>query len=356
VLVRDGSVIGQGHHTHFGGPHAEPTALADCAARGHSPTGATAYVTLEPCCHTNKKTPPCAPQLITAKITRVVIGCLDPNPDVNGKGVAMLRAAGILVDRACVEIESACRQLIAPFLLRVKQNRPYITLKWAQTADGKIAGPRGKRLQITGAAANRAVHQLRARSDAIMVGVKTILADDPQLTARGVGESRLMTRIILDTNLNTPPSAKVFVGQDRLKRTVIFHSSRARVAEDGRVEKLLKAGAMLAATDRETPGAMSLQAIFANGLFGEVTHLIVEPGPTLARSMFEANFVDRLWVFRSQTKIRNETAPAAAEIPKRFVVTGSIQLGEDVLTEYLNANSEAFFAAEPSADLQITEF
>src|SRR5881227_3784592 len=113
VIVKDGHVIGGGYHQQFGHPHAEPNALASCI---ESPEGATAYVTLEPCCHTNKKTPPCVPQLIAAKIARVVVGCLDPNPEVNGKGIAMLRDAGIAVDRADEEIESESRQLIAPFI------------------------------------------------------------------------------------------------------------------------------------------------------------------------------------------------------------------------------------------------
>src|SRR3954471_1743953 len=113
VLVKNGRVIGEGYHAQFGGPHAEPTALANCT---ESPEGATAYVTLEPCCHTNKKTPPCAPRLIEAKIARVVIGCLDPNPDVNGKGVAMLRNAGIRVDGPV--LEQSAKQLVAPFIAR----------------------------------------------------------------------------------------------------------------------------------------------------------------------------------------------------------------------------------------------
>src|SRR5436305_1923957 len=126
VIVKDSRIIGEGFHAEFGGPHAEPAALANCT---ESPAGATAYVTLEPCCHTNKKTPPCAPRLIEAKIARVVAGCLDPNPDVNGKGIAMLREAGIVVDRASEEIEAQARQLIAPFIARTTHHRPYITLK-----------------------------------------------------------------------------------------------------------------------------------------------------------------------------------------------------------------------------------
>src|SRR3982751_1227851 len=144
VIVKNDRVIGEGYHQQFGGPHAEPNALASCT---ESPQGATAAVTLEPCCHTNKKTPPCTPRLIAAKIARVVIGCLDPNPDVNGNGLAMLRQAGIEV--AGPVLESEAKQLIAPFLARVRHGRPYVTLKWAETADGKVAGPLGRRLRIT---------------------------------------------------------------------------------------------------------------------------------------------------------------------------------------------------------------
>ena len=124
VLVKDGRVIGEGFHPHFGGPHAEPTALASCT---ESPEGATAYVTLEPCCHTNKKTPPCVPALIRAKIARVVCGCVDPNPSVNGQGLDQLRAAGIAVE--CNVLEDSAKQLLAPFLAKTVYDRPYVTLK-----------------------------------------------------------------------------------------------------------------------------------------------------------------------------------------------------------------------------------
>src|SRR6476659_6992614 len=129
IVSRDGRVIGEGYHQQFGGPHAEPNALASCT---ESPEGATVYVTLEPCCHTNKKTPPCVPALVAAKIARVVAGSVDPNPDVNGQGLDQLRAAGIVVTQAVME-ESA-KQLLAPFIARVVYDRPYVTLKWAETA------------------------------------------------------------------------------------------------------------------------------------------------------------------------------------------------------------------------------
>src|SRR5205823_4241162 len=135
VIVKEGRMIGEGYHQEFGGPHAEPNALANCT---ESAAGATAYVTLEPCCHVNKKTPPCVPRLIEAKLGRVVIGCLDPNPDVHGRGVAMFRAAAVVVDGPVLEAEA--KQLIAPFIARTVRGRPYVTLKWAETADRRVAG------------------------------------------------------------------------------------------------------------------------------------------------------------------------------------------------------------------------
>src|SRR2546423_1384271 len=170
VIVKDDRIIGGGYHQQYGQPHAEPNALASCI---ESPQGATAYVTLEPCCHTNKKTPPCTPLLIEAGIARVVVGCTDPNPQVNGKGLDILRAAGIQVAPPVLEPEA--RQLIAPFIASTQHHRPYVTLKWAQTADGKIAGRYGRPLQISNLRSSQIVHALRARCQAIAVGIATVL-------------------------------------------------------------------------------------------------------------------------------------------------------------------------------------
>src|SRR5688572_1939929 len=199
VLVKDGRVIGEGFHATFGGPHAEPNALANCT---ESPAGATAYVTLEPCCHTNKKTPPCVPALIGAKVARVVVGCLDPNPDVNGKGLQQLREAGVEVVGPVLEADA--KQLIAPFILSITGTRPYVTLKWAQSADGKVAGSQGRRMTISNERSIRLVHELRALSDAIMVGVNTAIMDDPMLTARGIQSDRRPLRVVLDRQLLLP--------------------------------------------------------------------------------------------------------------------------------------------------------
>src|SRR4051812_15631254 len=144
VIVRDGRIIGDGYHQQFGGPHAEREALKSCR---ESPRGATVYVNLEPCSHTNKKTPPCVPALIEAGVGKVVVGCVDPNPQVSGKGMEALRAAGIEAKVGLLESES--KQLNAAFFATIAAGRPYVTLKWAQSADGKVAGPRGQRKQIS---------------------------------------------------------------------------------------------------------------------------------------------------------------------------------------------------------------
>jgi diaminohydroxyphosphoribosylaminopyrimidine deaminase/5-amino-6-(5-phosphoribosylamino)uracil reductase len=354
VIVRDGAVIGEGYHEQFGGPHAEPNALADCIVKDDDPRGATAYVTLEPCCHTNKKTPPCAPRLIEAGVARVVIGCLDPNPDVNGNGVAALRAAGIRVDGPVPGAEAECRQLIAPFIARTQHSRPYVTLKWAQTADGKIAGPGGKRLRISNDYATRIVHRLRARCDAILVGVNTVIADDPLLTARGVPHARPPARIVLDRNLRTPADSRlVRSAQDVL--TLVLCEDRAKLEHFFRLRQLDDAGVVVGSF-------ASLSLAGAVGALGRTqlpghpapTHLLVEPGPTLAAGFFADNLADRVWVLRSPTALNELDAPSATPIPPHFVKTGRLNLDGDTLTEYLNPQSPLFFAPSQSADFLLT--
>lgn len=181
VIVRDGRIVGEGWHTRCGNLHAEREALADCARRGGSPRGATAYVTLEPCCHWGK-TPPCTDALIEAGVARVVVGSSDANPLVAGKGCRILREAGIEVVEGVLSDE--CRALNKVFFHYIQHKRPYVIAKYAMTLDGKIATRTGASKWITGAAARRRVHEDRARYAGIMVGVGTVLADDPLLTCR----------------------------------------------------------------------------------------------------------------------------------------------------------------------------
>jgi diaminohydroxyphosphoribosylaminopyrimidine deaminase/5-amino-6-(5-phosphoribosylamino)uracil reductase len=327
VIVKDGRIIGEGFHQKFGEAHAEPNALASCT---QSPEGATLYVTLEPCCHVNKKTPPCVPRLIDAKIARVVVGCLDPNPDVNGKGIAQLRAAGIQVDAPLLEAE--CKQLIAPFLHRIQFNAPYWTFKWAQSADGKVAGPGGKRIQISNAASSRQVQQLRSRCDAIVVGINTVVNDDPLLLPRDVPILRPCRRIVLDRRLRLPLDSQLVRSVARGPLVVLT----SPLADPARVEQLQAAGVEVTSND----------AYFEDP---SLTHVLTEPGPTLARDPIET--IDRLWVIQSPIIVGDNTAPSAAAIPDYFVKTGELNLDGDILTEYLNPRSDAYFAPVESADL-----
>jgi diaminohydroxyphosphoribosylaminopyrimidine deaminase/5-amino-6-(5-phosphoribosylamino)uracil reductase len=343
VLVSNGRIIGEGFHGRFGGPHAEPTALAACS---ESPAGATAYVTLEPCCHPNKKTPPCAPVLIAAKLARVVVGCLDPNPLVNGKGVFMLREAGIEVERSVLEAE--CNQLLAPFIARTVYRRPYITMKWAQTSDGKVAGPGGRRMRISNPAAIRVIHQLRARCDAILVGIGTVLADNPMLNAREVTDPRPLRRIVLDRELRTPPGSRL-VQTAREYSTTLYCSRETLEARSTRVAELKSLGVKVESVPPDETGELSLPHVLES-LAGEpITHLLVEPGPILAGSFIRQNLADRVWITRSSMSVNDASAPAARTVD--YPVSGRVDIEGDELTEYLNPASPVFFATEASADL-----
>jgi diaminohydroxyphosphoribosylaminopyrimidine deaminase/5-amino-6-(5-phosphoribosylamino)uracil reductase len=341
VIIRNGRVVGEGFHERFGGPHAEPNALA---AAGAMAEGATVYVTLEPCCHTQKMTPPCVPALIAAKVARVVVGCEDPNPNVAGRGLTALREADIAVDNA---EDPHCKQLIAPFIAQVVHRRPYVTLKWAQTADGKVAGPGGRRMKISGERSHRLVHELRARSDAVMVGISTVLNDDPLLTARKVAHSRPLARIVLDSDLRLPVTSRLAQTPD-LGRVIVFCSKEAAAYSGTRVP-LAAMGVEVHPVSADEPGRLSLPSILSQiGRMG-ITHLLVEPGPTLAKSFIASSLADRAWVFESLSVVDDHTAPQAVGFPDPPVAQTLI--GTDTLSESLNRMSAVYFSPDPSADL-----
>ncbi len=204
VVVKGGRIVGEGWHRAYGGPHAEVEALRAAGVRSK---GATIYVSLEPCAH-HGKTPPCADLLEAAGIWRVVAGCKDPNPLVSGKGFARLRKAGIRVDTGVLATD--CEAMNRDFFHWVRTKTPYVVLKAAQSLDGKIATRTGESKWISGDEARRFAHGLRAGSDAVIVGVNTVLRDDPGLDARGVKKGRPALKVILDSSLRTPPRAKIF--------------------------------------------------------------------------------------------------------------------------------------------------
>ena len=341
IIVKDDKVIGQGFHERFGGPHAEPNALSDA---GDKARGATVYVTLEPCCHTQKKTPPCVPKLIAAGVKRIVIGCQDPNPQVSGKGMKELLTAGIKVEDAN---DPRCRQLIAPFIARIVQHRPYVTLKWAQTADGKVAGAGGKPLRISNRKSTALVHTLRAHCDGIMIGIGTAVTDDPLLTARKVTKSRPLLRIVLDSDLRLSPDSRLAQTTD-LGPVLVFCSKEAAEYSGTRVP-LAALGVEICPLPSDGPGRLNLSAVLSELGRRGLTHLLVEPGPTLATTFLGQNLADRVWVIQSSKQIEDTSAPSAAKV--NYPVATRAELEDDVLLEHLNPQSAVFFHADRSPDL-----
>ncbi|MDR1979742.1 MAG: bifunctional diaminohydroxyphosphoribosylaminopyrimidine deaminase/5-amino-6-(5-phosphoribosylamino)uracil reductase RibD [Synergistaceae bacterium] len=297
VLVKDGRVVGEGYHARCGGPHAEVAALDDAAKKGEDVRGATAYVTLEPCSHFGK-TPPCAPRLVEEGVARVVVGSVDPNPKVRGRGLEILKAAGVEVSLPCLEKE--CKWLNRGFFRRQTLNRPWVTLKAATGLDGRMALPSGESKWITGETARGWAHLMRAEHDAVLVGVGTILADDPQLTVRHTcGKSPL--RIILDTNLSLPPDAGVLKDAGVFKKAGIFRKEGCLILTGcGDLEKkraLERAGAevcVLPARPR-----VDVDAALKELARRDIQSVMVEGGPRVLSAFIETERCDSLAFFMS---------------------------------------------------------
>jgi len=285
VVDDDGVIVGRGAHRIAGGPHAEVVALDDAGERAR---GATLYCTLEPCSHTGR-TGPCAPLVTGAGIRRAVIAIEDPNPLVQGRGLAHLRERGVEV-AVGVERERALRQN-AVFLTSMQLGRPHVTLKAALSVDGRIAAAPGARTPLTGPAANRRVHRQRAEVDAIGVGSETVLIDDPLLTPRGAYRSRPLTRVVFDRRLRTPPSARLLSTLDA-GPVIIVTGAHAAARAPERARALSDAGARLLPLPAEDlPTA--LRALKDAG----ITSLVLEGGPTLHRAALDARLVDAVQLY-----------------------------------------------------------
>lgn len=300
VLVRAGRVVGEGHHRRFGGPHAEVHALRQAGAKAR---GATAYVTLEPCAHFGK-TPPCADALVEAGVARVIAAQTDPFPEVAGRGFRKLRRAGIQVDTGLLAVEA--RELNAPFLTRVLLRRPYVILKWAQSADGKIATPSGDSKWISGAESRQLVHRLRARLDAVMVGSGTVLADDPQLTARDVPVRRVARRVVFDSRLVTPLSARL-VATARQWPTLILTTPAANARKRLQLEQ---AGVQVV-TCRQRNSRVDVADALRRLSAMAMTSVLVEGGGQLLGSFRDAGLLDEAWVFTAPVVLGGSDAASA---------------------------------------------
>lgn len=292
VLVKGGRVIARAWHARFGGPHAEAEALR---LAGPAARGATAYVNLEPCCHFGK-TPPCTRALIAAGVKTVVAAMEDPNPKVSGKGFAELKRAGVAV-RVPVLRDEALR-LNRAFAVSMSAGRPYVILKAAASLDGKIMSADGESKWITSAEARRATHALRSRTDAILVGINTVLRDDPELTSHGAGRDPV--RVVLDTELRIPPRAKVLKGPS----TTVIATARRSFPKVSR----LRAERLCLLRVKQGPRGVDLHDLLAQLKSMGVGILLVEGGARTHTSFLSEGLVDEVRLFLAPRLIGGEGA------------------------------------------------
>jgi diaminohydroxyphosphoribosylaminopyrimidine deaminase / 5-amino-6-(5-phosphoribosylamino)uracil reductase len=303
VIAKAGRVIGEGWHERAGEPHAEVRALQACS---ESPEGATVYVSLEPCAHEGR-TPPCAERLVAARIARVVAALEDPNPLVHGYGATKLRDAGIRVDVGLMAAQA--EEAHRGFLHRMRHRRPWMRIKAAASLDGRIALANGESQWITGEAARRDVHALRARSCAMLTGIGTVLRDDPELTVRHVPCSRQPRRVLIDSRLDLAPGAKLLRGEPPLVFTVSGDAAKRRALE------ALGAEVVTAPIDPFTPGKTDLAAIareLAARGFNEVT---VETGTKLMGSLLAAGVIDEIVLYLAP-KLLGDSAMGLFALPQ----------------------------------------
>ncbi|WP_024515480.1 bifunctional diaminohydroxyphosphoribosylaminopyrimidine deaminase/5-amino-6-(5-phosphoribosylamino)uracil reductase RibD [Bradyrhizobium sp. Tv2a-2] len=335
VVVKDGIIVGRGWTQPGGRPHAEPVALREA---GEAARGATLYVTLEPCSHFGRS-PPCSDAVIASGIARVVAAIEDPNPLVAGQGFAKLRAVGIAVDVGLEREEAAYAH--AGHFRRIRDQRPHVILKLAVSADDKIGAAGRKPVAITGEAARTRVHLLRAQCDAILVGIGTALADDPELTCRLPGmEARSPVRVVLDRALRTP-------GDSRL-----VHSARqtplwvmaSELAEAPAAAKLGAAGAVVIRMPPKAGSGLDPHAVLHALAEKGITRLIVEGGSRVAASFVAADLVDEAWLLRAPQAIGADAINALDALPltqitrsSAFRVRASEMLDQDTLTIYERA-------------------
>ncbi|MDO8977902.1 MAG: bifunctional diaminohydroxyphosphoribosylaminopyrimidine deaminase/5-amino-6-(5-phosphoribosylamino)uracil reductase RibD [Afipia sp.] len=334
VIVKDGVIVGRGWTQPGGRPHAEPEALKRA---GEAARGATLYVTLEPCSHFGKS-PPCADAIIAAGIARVVSAIEDPNPEVGGQGHARLRAAGIAVEVGLCKDEAARDH--AGHFLRVGEKRPFVILKLAVSADDKIAAAGHRPVAITGEAAKARVHLLRAQSDAILVGIGTVLADDPLLTVRLPGlETQSPVRVVLDRALRLPGTSQL-VHSARQTPLWVMTSD---LSEAPAAMKLGAAGAQVLRVPVTTtpPPGLDLKSVLNALAERGVTRLMVEGGARVASSFLSAGLVDEVWLLRGPNDIGMDGIPALDTQPlsaitqsPRWRARATETLDKDTLTIY----------------------
>ena len=346
VLTKNGQLLGEGWHHAAGMPHAEIEALADCWRRGNSPRGATLYVTLEPC-STTGRTPPCVEAIVAAGVARVVIGTLDPNPRHAGRALRLLNDAGVATSVGVREDEA--RDLLAPFAKWITTRRPFVSLKMAQSVDSAIADADGRSKWISCERSRSRVQLLRSRVDAVMVGVNTVLADDPSLLCRGARRNGVHWRVVMDTMARTPLSARV-LSDGLAARTIVatalpetlptplskpdadaFAARRAAIAATGATVWSVAAGA---------DGRLSIPALLDRMGESEIMHVLCEGGSRVAGSLLAADAVDALHVVVAPLLLGDGSRPAFSgfsftlDAARRLALSRCERIGPDVWLTY----------------------
>jgi diaminohydroxyphosphoribosylaminopyrimidine deaminase / 5-amino-6-(5-phosphoribosylamino)uracil reductase len=325
VIVKDGAIVGQAVTAPGGRPHAETQALE---AAGEKARGATVYVTLEPCSHYGR-TPPCANALVAAGVARVVVCLNDPDPRVSGRGLAILREAGIEVETGLLEEEG--RRALAGYLSRQTKGRPYVTLKLAVSAEGML-GRRGEEVAVTGPETRDQVHVMRAESDAILVGIGTVLADDPELTVRLPGlEKRSPLRIVLDRRLELPLTSKLVTSAGTVPVIAVTDPfCETHPSNETKLRALMSAGV-------EILQAEGLTDLLANLATRGVSTLMVEGGAEVARRFLDAGLIDHIVLFQSDLTVGEgglESPVTPSDMPAEFTRVKESRFGADRCFEY----------------------
>jgi diaminohydroxyphosphoribosylaminopyrimidine deaminase / 5-amino-6-(5-phosphoribosylamino)uracil reductase len=315
VIVKDGQIIGKSFHKKFGGPHAEINALADCKAKGHSPVGAVMYVTLEPCFHFGK-TPPCADALIEAKLAKVVVAVVDPSPHCAGKSIEKLRAAGIEVEVGICEKEATL--LNASFFKFAKTNLPWVILKWAQSIDGKLAyaNPKTDGQWLSNEQSRKDAHDLRRRVQAILVGINTVIADDPLLTPRPAkGTSPL--RVVLDVDLHIPHECKLLRTAKESPLLVVTSHHSLKYREEAAHHIIKQGGQVLPLPMAD--GQCDLNVLLAELGKRQIQQILVEGGPTVLASFLKQNLADEIRVYIAPKILGSAGAASITEVMAQIV-------------------------------------
>lgn len=330
IIIKEDRIIGAGFHKEYGGKHAEINAIDSAKVNVE---GSTLYVNLEPCSHQGN-TPPCVDKIIEKKIKKVIIGTMDMNPLVSGNGIRKLKKAGIDVKVGVLENE--CLILNKFFFKFITKKTPYVTLKVAQTLDGKIADGDGGSKWITSLPSRRYVHSLRSHYDAVLIGSGTLIKDDPSLTVR-LTEGRNPLRLILDTNLNLKTSHKIFTNNADKKLTLI--TSKANINRKRKLSRLEKLGVNVIFAKKEGPNRLNLKSVLRELGKRNISSILVEGGGSVFTSFIQQNLFDNILVFLSP-KILGQGIPAIGDIgitnikrAQKIKIDRFEKIGEDLLVD-----------------------